>query len=212
MNSALSHTHVITRLQDARERVAHGWPSIAVALAGNPISTAQARLAEAAVAAQSRPLAKPWALVLADALAAADDARALWGSASDAIPPMTADLAPCGKELRMHLPDARHCAELGLAWEDPGGLSRGQALCVLHLAVRISQWRALEQRADAAAEKARAELARERSQSAALAARTIWGGASGRPPAPAIAKDSRSLRELAREMGVLRQADEKEED
>lgn len=211
MSAGMHLTHVIAQLQDARERVAHGWPSVAMALAGNPLSSALARLAESEEARYSAEPSKPWVQVLVDALALVEEAREMWGSTPDAMPPAASDLAPCGKELRMHLPDARRCAEMGLAWEDPGGLTRPQALCVLHLAVCLAQWREAEERTERARAAAHDALEAERRQSSAVAARAIWGRQS-KPSAPALASDSRSLRELAREMGVLRLPDEKEED
>lgn len=201
---------VLARLQQARELVAHGWPSLAVALAGNPLSTAQARLAEAAGARYATATPKPWVQVLVDALALAEEAREAWGAAPANMPPMTEELAPCGKSLRLFLADAQRCAEMGLAWEDPGTLTRTQGLCALHLAVCLAEWRMFEQRAEAGEAQARDELARAREQRTQAAARAIWGGQPKVAP-PSLASDSRSLRELAREMGVLREAEENDD-
>lgn len=195
MSAAISIVHVIQRLRDARELVAHGWPSIAVALAAHPISTAQARLQEAEAARHTDGQAHPWVQVLTDALALVDEAREMWGTTADAMPPMTHDLAPCGRELRMHLPDARRCAEMGLAWEDPGGLTRPQGLCVVHLAVCLAEWRAEEERLEQRSRQARAELEQERRHNSQVAARAIWGGQTRRAPEPV--KEMRSLRDLA---------------
>lgn len=186
---------VIQRLQDARELVAHGWPSISVALAAHPISTAQARLQEADVARYATGPVSPWFQVLTDALALVDEAREAWGNTPDAMPPATADIASCAKELRQHLPDARRCAEMGLAWEDPAGLTRPQGLCVVHLAVCLAEWRAEEERLEHRSRQARAELEQERRQSAQVAARVIWGGQPRKAPEPV--KEMRSLRDLA---------------
>lgn len=196
----MSHTvaiaHVIERLQQARTRVASGWPSVALALAGSPISTAMARLQEAEDARHaSNPL--PWALVLVEAMAFLEDARDMWGSTSDVMPPMTLDLAPCGRDLRLFLTPARKVAEWSRAWEDPAGLTRPQALCVVHLAVCLAQWRASEERAAFAAARAQVEIENERRASAAVAARAIWG-----PPPPIPVREPqnsgpRSLRDLA---------------
>lgn len=193
MTPALSLTHVLGRLRDARERIAHGTCAIPLALAGHPISTALARLAEAEEAkhAASPP---PWALVLVEALALVEEAREAWGDTPAHMPPATVDLAPCGRELRLHLPDARACEELRLAWEDSGGLNRTQALCVVHLAVCLAEWRVLEERADSRDAQARAELEHQRRERAAVAARAIWGG---QPKAPEPVKEMRSLRDLA---------------
>jgi hypothetical protein len=191
---SLLASHVLARLQAARERVAHGWPSVALALAGAPPSTALARLQEAEEARYASASAQPWVQVLTDALAAVDEARALWGTASDTLPPMTGDLAPCGVELRLYLPQARACAANGLAWEDLGGLSRPQALCVLHLAVCLAQWREQEQRHEAALAKVRAEIEQASRERAAAAARVIW---APEPRQPRQEPGPRSLRELA---------------
>lgn len=198
MSGGMHPTHVIARLQEARERVAHGWPSMAVALAGHPLSTAQARLVEATDAVFAADPAHPWVQVLTDVVLLADEAREVWGSAPAHMPPMTSDLAPCGRDLRMHLPDARRCMEWGLAWEDPGGLTRGQALCVLHLAVCMAEWRAEEERYEWRMRKAREEIERERAASTAVAVRAIWGGQPKAEPT----KDPRSLRDLARVAGL----------
>jgi hypothetical protein len=186
--------HVLARLQEARERVAHGWPSVALALAGSPTSTAQARLHEAEEARYGSALAQPWVQVLTDALVAVEEALALWGTTPDTLPPATPDMPPCALELRLHLAPARACAEKQLAWEDPGGLTRPQALCVLHLAVCLAQWRAQEQRHDAAAAKAQAEIEQGRRERAAVAARVIW---APEPKAPRPTSGPRSLRDLA---------------
>lgn len=195
MTPALSSVHVIGRLQDARERVAHGWPSLALSVAGHPISGAQARLAEADEARHAEKPPQPWVLVLTEALVLVEEAREMWGNTPDAMPPASVDLAPCGAELRLHLPDARRCAEMALAWEDPSGLTRPQALCVVHLAVCLARWRAEEQRLDAAFARARADLEIERQQIVSVAARAIWGGQSRQAPEPV--KEMRSLRDLA---------------
>lgn len=194
MNSALSLTHVIERLRQARQRVASGWPSIHLALAGPPVSNAQARLQEAEDArhATNPP---PWALVLTEAMALVEEAREAWGAVPDTMPPMTASLAPCGAELRLYLAAARATAEKGPAWEDSGGLARGQALCVVHLAVCLAQWRAFEERTETSARQAHAALEQERRASSVVAARAIWGGAP--KPAEEPVKEMRSLRDLA---------------
>lgn len=193
MTSDVSLAHVIERLQQARVRVASGWPSVALALAGAPPSTAQARLLEAEEArhAANPP---PWALVLLEALAFVDEAREMWGATPDVMPPMASDLAPCGRDLRLFLTPARKVAEMGVAWEDPAGLSRSQALCVVHLAVCLAQWRMQEERAEVAAAKAQQEIDAGRHERAATAARAIWGAPVKTPreePGP------RSLRDLA---------------
>lgn len=191
---SLLSSHVLGRLQEARTRVASGWPSVALALAGSPTSTAQARLHEAEEARYAPTPPQPWVQVLIEALAAVEESRALWGTAPDTMPPLTGDLAPCGVELRLYLPQARGCDANGLAWEDPGGLTRPQALCMLHLAACLSQWRAQEQRHEAAAAKAQAEVERGRTERAAVAARAIWAPEPKRPrPEPG----PRSLRDLA---------------
>jgi hypothetical protein len=193
---SLLATQVLGRLQDARERISSGWPSLALALAGLPTSTAQARLHEAAEAVWENGALKPWVQVLTEAILAVDEAREAWGETPDAMPPMTSDLAPCGVELRSYLAAARACAEKQLAWEDPGGLSRPQALCVVHLAISMALWRAAEQRHEAAAAKAQAEVDRGRQERAAVAARAIWmpGSTPRREPET---KQPRSLRDLA---------------
>lgn len=193
MTPALSIIHVIERLREARERVTSGWPSLALALAGNPISTAQARLQEAEEAKHATS-PQPWVLVLTEALAFVEEAREAWGTADDVMPLMTAGLAPCGVELRLHLPGAR--ATSPLPWGDPGRLTRPQALCVVHLAACLAQWRALEQRTEFLEEKRRRELEQERRESAAVAAKAIWGGPAPRPT-PARESGPRSLRDLA---------------
>lgn len=193
MTPALSAVHVIGRLQDARERVAHGWPSLALSIAGHPLSSAQVRLAEAEAARYVEKSVHPWVLVLTEALVLLEEAREIWGNTPDIMPPAAADLAPCGAEMRLHLPGARAIA--GLPWEDPGGITRPQALCVAHLAVCLARWRAEEQRVDVAAARARADLDRERQQSSAIAARAIWGAQPKHAPEPV--KEMRSLRDLA---------------
>lgn len=195
MPPALLLTQVLVRLQEARERVAHGWPSVAFALAGPPGFSAEARLADAAAAASARAGVQPWVLVLTDALALVEQARALWGSTPDAMPPLSSELAPCSQELRLHLAVARESAGKHLAWEDPGGLTRPQALCVLHLAVTLAKWEAQQQRSAAGAEQAHAELERARRESSLAAARRIWG--SGQRPVPREGGGPRSLRDLA---------------
>lgn len=190
---ALLLTHVVGRLQQARQRVASGWPSVALALAGPPTSTAQARLAEAEDARHAPESATYEAQVLTDALAYVDEARALWGSTPDAMPPASSNLATCAAELRLHLATAHAAAGLRLAWEDPDGLTRGQGLCVVHLAVCLAQWRARELHAETAAAQAQAALEHERRQRATVAAKAIWGGQPTREPA----KEPRSLRDLA---------------
>lgn len=194
MTPALSLTHVIERLRQARTRVASGWPTVALALAGPPVSNAQARLQEAEDArhATNPP---PWALVLTEALALTEEAREAWGAVPDTMPPMAADLAPCGAELRLYLAAARAASEKGPAWEDSGGLTRAQGLCVLHLAVCLAQWRALEERNEANARQARSVLEQERRESSAVAARAIWGGQL--TPATEPVKELCSLRDLA---------------
>lgn len=207
MTPSLSIIHVIERLREARERVACGWPSVALALAGAPISTAQARIQEAEEAKYATSK-QPWVLVLIEALAFVEEARKMWGTADDILPLMTADLAPCGVELRLHLPGAR--ATSPLPWEDPGRLTRPQALCVVHLAVCLAQWRALEQRAEFLEEKRRRELEQERRENAASAAKSIWGGIP--PPAESERESGpRSLRDLASVSAAFGQWDGDEE-
>ena len=193
---SLLASHVLGRLQDVRTRIASGWPSVALALAGPPTSTAQARLHEAEEARYADTPAKPWVQVLTDALAAVEEARALWGTAPDTMPPMTSDLAPCGVGLRPHLSAARACAEKQLAWEDPGGLTRPQALCVVHLAICLAAWREAEQRHAAAAARAQAEIDRGRQERAAVAARAIWTP-EPKPRREPQTKQPRSLRDIA---------------
>lgn len=193
MSTAVAIAHVIECLQRARIRVASGWPSVAIALAGTPISTAKARLEEAEEARHAtRP--PPWALVLVEALALVEEAREIWGSSPDVMPPMTADLAPCGRDLRLFLTPARKTAEWSRAWEDPGGLTRPQGLCVVHLAVCLAQWRAHEERAAYVAAEAQREIEAGRQERAATAARAIWGT----PATPQREEPGpRSLRDLA---------------
>ncbi|PTL79080.1 hypothetical protein [Vitiosangium sp. GDMCC 1.1324] len=143
-------TQVLAKLQQARERVAHGWPSIPCALASGPGATVADRLAAAKAAQKSGVDAPPWVRTLAECLSRVEHARALWGTTPDALPPLAAGIAPCALDLRDHLGFARACAEKHLAWEDSGGLTRPQALCVLHLAVTLAKWDAQQQRATVA--------------------------------------------------------------
>lgn len=189
----LDAAQVIERLADARERVASGWPSVALALAGPPISTAQARTVEAADAVFASEPVPPWVQVLTESILAVDECRELWGNAPDVIAPSASDWAPCALELRPHLIRARACVETGLAWEDPEGLSRAQGLCVLHLAICLMQWQEAEKRHEAAAAKAQAEIERGRQERAADVARAIWQ----QPKSEPRPKELRSLRDLA---------------
>lgn len=210
MMRPLDTAQVIERLAEARERVASGWPSVAIALAGPPTSTARARLHEAGEARYATAPAKPWVQALTDALASVEEAREMWGSAPDVMPPASSDSAPCALELRPWLTQARACAEKGLAWEDPAGLTRGQALCVLHLAVCLAQWRAAEQRHEAAAAKAQAEIERGRAERAAVAARAIWAPQPKTPRSEPMPMP-RSLRDLASVASAFDQRDEEGE-
>jgi hypothetical protein len=190
---ALLLPQVVERLQQARQRVASGVPSVELALAGNPVSTATLRLAAAKGAG---PDSEPWVRLLADAMALVTEARLLWGSTPDQMPPLTQDLAPCGMDLRLWLSMTRVVAEKCTIWEDAGDLTRAQALCVLHLAVCLAQWRAIETRAELAAAKAQAEVDRGREERATTAARVIWGPEPGPEREPRDV-GPRSLRDLA---------------
>ncbi|QRK08088.1 hypothetical protein JQX13_50450 [Archangium violaceum] len=143
-------TQVLAVLQLARERVVHGWPSIPQALASGPGASVEARLDAARARPSPGTYVPPWVTVLAECLRRVEEARALWAGAPDTMPPLGAGLAPCAMELRQHLTGARACAEKRLAWSDEGGLSRPQALCVLHLAVTLAKWESQQQRATAA--------------------------------------------------------------
>lgn len=196
MPAPLVLTHVIERLRQARQRVASGWPSVALAMAGTPLSTAQARLAETHEARHSRGPIQPWAQVLTGAMAIVEEARGTWDTAPDHMPPLTEDLAPCGKELRLYLAPAQAYAARSIAWEDSGGLSRGQAVCVLHLAICLADWRVAGQRAEANAAHAQAEVDRGRGDRASTAAKAIWGG-TPKPAKEQKERGPRSLRDLA---------------
>jgi len=211
MNTPALYLHNVTvRLQDARERVARGWPSIALALAGNPTSKAKARLEEATAARYAEGKFEPWVLVLTEAMALVDEAREMWGTTPDAMPPMTVGLAPCGMELRLHLATARATSEKAPAWEDPGGLTRTQALCVVHLTVCLAQWRMQEQRAEAAMAKAEADRDAEARQRAAAAARVIW--AQPQPnQQPTHEPGPRSLRDWANVSSAFNQWEDEDE-
>lgn len=91
---------------------------------------------------------------LADALAWVAEARRLWGRTPDTMPPLSKQLPPCAHELRQHLVPARRCAEVPIAWEDPAGLTRPQALCVAQLALSLARWGALPQGSTPAASPA----------------------------------------------------------
>ncbi|QRK06036.1 hypothetical protein JQX13_38815 [Archangium violaceum] len=147
---ALLLPQVLAKLQQGRERVAHGWPSIPQALASGPGASVEARLDAARARPSPGTYVSPWVTVLAECLRRVEEARALWAGAPDTMPPLSDELSPCALELRVHLASARACAEKKLAWSDEGGLSRPQALCVLHLAVTLAKWEAQQQRATAA--------------------------------------------------------------
>lgn len=141
--SCAAPTQVLAVLARAREGVAHGQPSLELALArsawGRPAELlAQAKAVLAAPAtAQAAP---PWVRALAEALTWVARARAEWGTQLDAMPALGVGEAPCAAELRQHLVHARHCAAMQLAWEDAGGLTRPQALCVVQLALTLARW------------------------------------------------------------------------
>lgn len=206
---ALLLTHAVSRLQMARERVAHGAPSLALALAGHPYSTALARISEAEDARHS-PSILAGVMALTEAMALLEEAREAWGTTPAVLPAMVAGLAPCGLELRMHLPDAQRCADMGLAWEDAGGLSRPQALCVVHLAACLAMWRATESRLGLAAEQVRAEHERHGRERAAVAARAIWGNQSKPTREQVRYAGPRSLRDLAHVANAFDQWEEED--
>jgi hypothetical protein len=204
MSLGMHQQHVLERLTEARDRVAHGWPSMAISLAGPPTNTAQARIQAAGNGAPSH---EPGAEVLRGALTRTEAAQALWAGQPAPMAPFG---TPCALDLREHLRHARRCEALGLAWEDPAGLSRAQAVCVLQLAVVLVSWDMQTQRADLAAQEAQRALEVERQQRAAIAARRIWGGQDTRKPTPAPA-GPRSLRDLAHVSDAFSQWDDERE-
>jgi hypothetical protein len=108
------------------------------------------------------------------------------------------------------LADARQCAGIGLAWEDPEGLTRAQAACVLHLAVVLANWDLMLQRVEVAAEDERRALEHQRRRNERTAAKAIWGtpSPSQRREEP---KELRSLRDLAHVSDAFNQWDEEGE-
>jgi hypothetical protein len=204
MSLGMHQQHVLERLTEARDRVAHGWPSIAIALAGPPTNTAQARLLAAGNGAPSH---ETGAEALRDALKRTEAAKALWAGQPA---PMAPAGTPCALDLREQLSHARRCMEFGLAWEDPAGLTRAQAVCVLQLAVVLLSWDMQTQRSEFAAQEAQRALEVERQQRAAVAARRIWGGQDTRKPAP-VPAEPRSLRDLAHVSDAFNQWDDERE-
>jgi hypothetical protein len=204
MSLGMHQQHVLERLVEVRDRVAHGWPSIAIALAGSPTNTAQERLRAAGTGA---PLHETGAEVLRDALKRTEAAQALWAGLPVPLAPAG---TPCALDLREHLSHARRCAEFGLAWEDPSGLSRTKAVCVLQLAVVLLSWDMQVYRADFAAQEAQRALEVERQQRAAIAARRIWGGQDTKKPA-LVPAGPRSLRDLAHVSDAFDQWDDERE-
>lgn len=183
---------VLALLVKARARVCSGWPSVEVALLYGNGAAVAARL-EAIRARNAK--SQPWVQDAAEALDLVATARKAWGSEPAAMPPASSDVAKCAAELGEVLRAARAVEARHVAWEDPGGLTRPQAACVLSLAICLENWRVTEQRLEAAAEKARAELERERQANTKAAAQRIWGSQQKREPPP---KEPRSLRDLAR--------------
>lgn len=206
MSKAMTLTHSLAFLQRARERVAAGWPSVEVALASTPGATVAARVEAARTATAESP---PWVLALADALRRVDVARGMWGREPASMPPAVADLAQCAYDLRITLAVAQRCEDRRCAWEDAGGLSRAQAVCVLHLAVVLAQWDAAQQRAELMAQQAQAELERQRQRRAQVAAKAIWGN-NPLPRGEEPPKEPRSLRDLARVSAAFDQWNEDE--
>lgn len=186
----------LSLLRQARERVAHGCPSLTLALAGPPYSTARHRLEQAEDSRHVSAEAPSWAEALTETVALVDEAREAWGKAPDVLPVASKQLPPCGSELRLFLPDARACAANALAWEDTGGLSRPQALCVVHLAVCLAMWRLREAQAELAAHQERERWKRDGEARAAAVAPLIWGTAA-KSKVEERAKVPASLRELA---------------
>lgn len=193
---AIHSTGLLRTLQKAREKVAHGCPSLVLAMAGTPYGTARARVEQAEAARFDPSAATPFLESLTEALALVDEARELWGKEPAHVPPAASTLPPCGMDLRPFLVDAIRCSDMGLAWEDTSGLSRPQALCVVHLAICLALWRLREAQAELTAHQERERLNREGDARAAVAARAIWGG-QPKKPAEEPKKVPASLRELA---------------
>jgi hypothetical protein len=149
MSASMTLTHALSLLQRARVRVASGWPGVEMALAAAPGATVTVRLE---VARNATPEAPQWVLALAESLRRMDVARVYWGQEPAKMPPAVANLALCGLELRTWVADAQACEKKQPAWEDSGGLTRAQAVCVLHLAVVLAQWDMAVQRSELTAQ------------------------------------------------------------